>query len=270
MRKRTTAVICLFLFCVLAGGSVWITSNSTAQSNGETNGDAQVSTVEAKHSNPLISINNKGRAADNGGEAEVRALADEIFTTYQFNEAPAKLGDSIKERLVRAELSYREGKTQQGISDASVVRAVNYLAYKVGAPGYARTNVYEFRRMKLALLPYTADLQKRSRAASANANDPKVPSMSPLEATVFMVLLVQQKQYNPEYQLTNHEFIELHGGKRHAKSEKQFRNEMQSRKNNSSRSDELKQIVEKKAAAMTVSEIVNLPDELMFVLGVEK
>ncbi|HKR13402.1 MAG TPA: hypothetical protein VJT15_15165 [Pyrinomonadaceae bacterium] len=283
MRKRNTLIISLLLLCVVAGGAIWITSNSAAQSKLEASkGEARSSLGEGKSSNPLSKINGKARAANKGGgESEVRALADEIFTTYQFDEAPAGVGDIMKERLVRAELSYRDGQGQKGISDASIVRAVNYLAYKLGAPAYAQTDVFELRRMKSAILPYTGDLQSRSRAAEvaevlsggsrkSNPNDANTPTMSPLEAVVFMTALVQQKQFNPEYQLTNEEFVALHGNKRQANSEKTFRSKLQSRTGDSSRSKQLVEQVEKHAATMSLSEIVNLPDELMYVLGIGK
>ena len=280
MRKRNTLIISLLLICVVTGGAIWMTSNSTAQSTFEMS-EAQSSSDQEKPSSPLSNINGQARAANNGGgETEVRALADEIFTTYQFDEAPAVVGDSIKERLVRAELNYRSGQGQQGISDASIVRAVNYLAYKLGAPAYAQTDVFELRRMKAAILPYTGDLQARSRAEEVtnviagnqktNANDAHTPTMSPLEAIFFMTALVQQKQSNPEYQLTNEEFVALRGNKRQAQSEKMFRTEMQSRMDDRSRSRELVQQVEKRAAEMSLSEIVNLPEELMYVLGIGK
>jgi hypothetical protein len=280
MRKRITAVISLLIFCALAGGAIWITSNSAAQNKAEADirDGTQFSPVEAKASNPFGDINDQSRAANKGGEAEIRALADDIFTKYHFNEAPAGIGDAIKERLVSAELSYRNGKGQKGISEASIVRAVNYLAYKVGAPAFAQTNVFELRRMKMSMLPYTADLQARSRisdaAISSNGrfipNAATTPTMSPLEATFFMAMLVQQKQYNSEYQLTNKEFVALHGGKRQATSVKLFRSAMESRTGDSTRSHELEQSVEKGVAAMSVSEIINLPQELMYVLGIQK
>lgn len=283
MRKRNTLIISLLLLCVVAGGAIWITSNSAAQSKLEVSkGEAQSSSGEGKSSNPLSKINSKARTANNGGgETEIRALADEIFTTYQFDEAPAGIGDSIKDRLVRAELSYRGGQGQQGISDASIVRAINYLAYKLGAPAFARTDVFELRRMKSAILPYTGDLQARSRAAEVtdsisiggqktNANDATTPTMSPLEAVFFMTALVQQKQFNPEYQLTHEEFVLLHGNKRQANSEKMFRDGMNTRKGDSSRRQQLVQEVEKHAATMSLSEIINLPEELMYVLGIAK
>ena len=284
MRKRNTLMISLLLLCAVAGGAIRITSKSAAQSSLETSkGEAQSALAKGQTSSPLSNINSRARAANKGGgETEIRAMADEIFTTYQFDEAPAGVSNGIKERLVRAEISYRGGQGQQGISDASIVRAVNYLAYKLGAPAYARTDVFELRRMKVAILPYTNDLQARSRASEVTdrvsvgyqktdtANDASTPTMSPLEAIFFMTVLVQQKQFNPEYQLTNEEFVALHGNKRQAKSDKMFRGEMNARRGDLSRSNQLAQEVEKHAAAMTLSEIVNLPDELMYVLGIEK
>ncbi len=281
MRKRNTAIVSLLLLCAVTGGTIWITSNSAAESKLQVSKDAAPSSLgEETPSSPLSQINSRARAANAGAESEIRALADEIFTTYQFDEAPAGLGDSYKERLVRAELSYRSDG-QQGISDASVVRAINYLAYKLGAPAYARTDVFELRRMKAAILPYTNDLQVRSRATEVtdsislgddktDSNDANTPTMSPLEAIVFMTALVQQKQFNPEYQLTNDEFVALHGNKRQAGSDKMFRDQMHTRMSDSSRSKQLVQEVEKHAATMSLSEIVNLPDELMYVLGIGK
>lgn len=280
MRKHYTVGASLLLCCALAGGAIWITSNSAAQSKveGETRSEQQATLVEPKSSVPLEEINGKSRAANSGGETEVRALADEIFVTYHFNDAPAVIGDAIKDRLVRAELSYRNGRGQKGISDASIVRAVNYLAYKVGAPAYAQTNVFELRRMKTAMLPYTADLQARSRATDAAilnsgktvANEAATPRMSPLEATFFAVLLVHQKQFNTEYQLTNQEFVALHGGNRKPQADKLFRGEMQSRRNDRSRSDELERLVQRNIASMPLSTMVNLPDEMMYVLGINQ
>ena len=49
-----------------------------------------------------------------------------------------------------------------------------------------------------------------------------------------------------------------------------FRGEMHARGDDSSRRNDLVKTVEKHAAAMTLSEIVNLPQELMYVLGIEK
>jgi hypothetical protein len=132
--------------------------------------------------------------------------------------------------------------------------------------------------MKMAMLPYTADLQALSRVPNGAilsdeksiTNDATTPTMSPLEAVFFMASLVQQKQFNSGYQLTNDEFVALHGDKRQAMSDKLFRGEMQSRRSDLSRSNELEQSVEKHAAAMSLSEIVNLPQELMYVLGIQQ
>ena len=219
MNKRNMAVISMFLFCALAGGAIWVNSNSAARTQAEERSGEQSFSVQATPSNPLGQLNEKSQAAKKGGETEIRALADEIFTMHQLDEAPAGLGDSMKESLVRAEINYHTGKGQDGISDASIVRAVNYLALKVGAPPFARTNVFELRRLKTAMLPYTPDLQSRSHATDAGMgidkktiNNPKTPTMSPLEATVFMLSLIQQKRFNVEYQLTQEEFVAVHGG----------------------------------------------------------
>jgi uncharacterized membrane protein len=276
MKKRNLAMISVFLFSALAGGAIWVNSNSVARTQAEEGNAEQSFPVQAKPTIPLVHLNEKSRAAKKGGETDIRALADEIFTMHQLDEAPAGLGDSMKESLVRAEINYRTGKGQDGVSDASIVRAVNYLALKVGAPAFARTNVFELRRLKAAMLPYTPDLQSRSHVTDGGMvmdrktiNNPKTPTMSPLEATVFMLSLIQQKRFNAEYQLTQEEFVALHGGKRQATSEKLFRGEMQFRQGDLSRGTELEQSVRKRTSTMTALELVNLPHELMYVLGIK-
>lgn len=276
MKRRNMAMLSMFLLCALAGGAIWINSNSAARTQAEERPGEQSFPAQAKTSSPWDHLNQKSRAAKKGGETEIRALADEIFTMYQLNKAPAGLGESIKERLVRAEINYRTGKEQDGISDASIVRAVNYLALKVGAPPFARTNVFELRRLKAAMLPYTPALQSRSHVTGAEIvtagrtiDEHKAPTMSPLEATVFMMSLIQQKRFNTEYQLTQEEFVALHGAKRQANSERLFQGEMQTRRSDLSRSRELEQSIRKRTSTMTLFDLNNLPRELMYVLGIE-
>jgi len=275
MNKRNMAVS-MFLFSAFLGGAIWINSDSAARTQAEEPQGKQSFPEQAKTTIPLSNLNEKSRAAKKGSETEVRALADEIFTMHQLDEAPAGLSDLMKESLVQAEINYRNGKGQDGISDASVVRAVNYLAFKVGAPPFARTNVFELRRLKAAMLPYTPDLQSRSHVNGAgimvdkkSINNPHTPTMSPLEATVFMLSLIQQKRFNAEYQLTQEEFVALHGGKRQAASERLFQGEMQFRRGDLSRGTELEQSVRKHTSTMTAFELANLPGDLMYVLGIK-
>ena len=223
----------------------------------------------ARAAKPLAGLNDKARAAKNGDEAAVRGLADEIFNQFELGSAPAGLADSIKDRLVRAEVNYRAGGGK-GISDAAAVRMVNRLAHEVGAPAFARADVFELRRLKTGLLPYTSDLQSRAADGGVGHKDANEPSMSPLEGAYFAMLLVQQKRFNPEYQLTHDEWVALHGGKRSGKSNAKFQDKIKERKGDATRDVEMKKAFEDGLAKKSVGELLELPATLLDTLGVER
>lgn len=223
----------------------------------------------ARAAKPLAGLNDKARAAKSGDEAAVRGLADEVFNQVEMGSAPAGLADAVKDRLVRAEINYRAGHGK-GISDAAAVRMVNRLAHEVGAPAFARTDVFELRRLKAGLLPYTSDLQSRPAGNAVGHKDANEPSMSPLEATYFAALLVQQKRYNPEYQLTHDEWVTLHGSKRNAKSNAKFQDKIKERKGDATRDVEIQKAFEDGLSKKSVGDLLELPASLLDTLGVER
>jgi hypothetical protein len=174
------------------------------------------------------------------------------------------MDDAIKERLVRAEINYRQGSHKVDPSEFRVVHVINRLADRLGAPAYARTNVFEVRRLRTDLLPYTSDLQTGDMADALGA------PMSPLEAFFFAVSLFQQKRYNVDFQLTNDEWTALHGGARAGGGNGQFRGEMDARRSDTSRGDEIEQAIDKGFAEMSAAEMLSLPEQLLDTLGVER
>jgi hypothetical protein len=150
------------------------------------------------------------------------------------------------------------------------VRMVNRLVHEVGAPAFARTNVFELRRLKTGLLPYTSDFQSRVAGGVVGRKDANEPSMSPLEATYFATLMVQQKRFNPEYQLAQDEWVNLHGGKRSAKSNGKFHDRMKERQNDGTREAELQKAFENGLSKKSVVELLELPATLLDTLGVAR
>lgn len=264
MKRRNVAGFSLVLCCALAGGATWIASINTVHGLSR-----EEAAAAARASKPLAGLNDKARAAKGGDEAAVRALADEIFSQFNTEHAPAGLADAMKERVVRAELNYRAGRGK-GISDANAIRMVNRLAHEVGAPAFAHTDVFELRRLKAGLLPYTSDLQSRAAGSGAGRRNPNEPSMSPLEATYFAVLLVQQKRFNPEFQLTHDEWVELHGGKRKSKADAKFHDKMRERQDDAARTEEMQKAFEDGLSKKSVAELLELPAALLDTLGVER
>ena len=264
MKDRNKIWLALLLCCALGSGAIWATSSPTAQNH--TGNDARGAALAA---NPLVGLKEKARAAKGNDEAAVRALADETFSIFNFDQAPAGMDDAIKERLVRAELRYRQGHGK-GTPEFKVVHMVNLLAHKLSAPAYASTNVLEVRRLRMGLRPYTSDLRTQSQADETKKGEKHSASMSPLEAFFVAVSLIQQKRFNAEYQLTDDEWVELHGGKRTAGSGDKFLSEMRARRMDSTRTDELDQAIGRGFASMSPSQLLSLPDELLNTLGVER
>ena len=263
MKKRYMSIGSLILLVLLGGSAVWNMSGSAARSNPRrTAADAEP--------NPLVKINQKARAAKDGSEAATRELVDEMFRSFDFAQQFAELDDSIKDRLVRAELNHKKSHGQSSCSEQRVVHAVNLLADRIGTPAYTRTNVFEVRRLRANLLLYTSDLQERRNKNGLRKGQKHDVMMSPLETFFVAVTLIQQKQHNPEYQLTNDEWIALHGGKRTAGGNKKFEEEMQQRHINSARTEEVRQAIQKGITSMSPFEMLQLPEELLNTLGIER
>jgi len=264
MKRRNVARFSLLLCCALLGGATWMASRDNV--HGLSRDEAAAAARAAK---PLASLNDKARAAKGGNEAAVRGLADEVFNQFELGSAPAGLADAVKDRLVRAEVNYRAGHGK-GISDAAAARMVNRLAHEIGAPAFARTNVFELRRLKTGLLPYTSDFQSRPAGGVVGRRDANEPSMSPLEATYFAALMIQQKRFNPEYQLSQEEWVSLHGGKRNARSNGKFHDKMKERQTDNAREAELQKAFENGLSKKSVVQLLELPAALLDTLGVER
>ena len=263
MKKRYMSIGSLIMLALLGGSAVWSMSGSAAHSS-----PPPVAPDEG--SNPLFKINQKARAAKTGDEAATRELVDEIFRSVDFAQQFAELDDSIKDRLVRAELNNKKSQGNSSCSEQRVVHAVNQLADRIGTPAYTRTNVFEVRRLRANLLIYTSDLQERRVKNGLRKGQKQDVMMSPLETFFVAVTLIQQKRHNPEYQLTNDEWIALHGGKRIAGGARKFDEEMKQRQLNSARTEEVRHAVQKGISSMSPLDMLQLPDELLNTLGIER
>jgi len=263
MKKRYILTGSLILLALLAGTTFWNLSRSSAHTN-------PALTANKEKLNPLVKINQKARAAKSGGEAATRELVDEMFRSFDFAQQFAELDDSIKDRLVRAELNHKTSNGKSSCSERRLVHAVNALADRIGTPTYTHTNVFEVRRLRASLLPYTSDLQERRSNNGLREDQTRDISMSPLETFFVAVTLIQQKQHNPEYQLTNDEWIALHGGQRTVDGSKKFSYEMQQRLVSSARTAEVRKAVEKGITSMSPLDLVQLPDQFLNTLGIER
>jgi hypothetical protein len=145
----------------------------------------------------------KARAAKNGDQGSVRALADQIFDQWNgFGQVPAELTDPIKERLVRAEVDYRQGKSP-GVEEANIVEMNNALVGELGMPDYMKLGLQQVRELRLSTLTLTPFFMGMGMTRKNMKVGEKMNStMSPLQAAHLVTFLVQQKLINPDFQLT--------------------------------------------------------------------
>ena len=141
-----------------------------------------------------------------GDEAAIRELAELVWSITTNNKTPAEIAQPLKERLVRAEIDYRNGKSE-GIPESKVVDVVNYLAKEFDAPVYAQAELDEVKTLRAGQAYPLFHSLAPNLAAMSEAERKAVPlqinsSMSPIEAAYFTLTLVFQKELNPCNQLT--------------------------------------------------------------------
>jgi hypothetical protein len=265
MSKRNALLGVLFLSSALVVTAVVVFGSRRASGQNTQNGGQN----GQNDGNSISRINTKAAVLNNANEAQIRELADEVFKTFDIDqEAPPEITAGLKDRLVRAEVNYRSGRSKP-ISEFGVVRMTNMLMDKLGAPAYAKTNVFEVRRLEMNFLPYLSKFIGKKPAGTTQS--PKAlkssinPTMSPLEAITLSGLLIQQKRFNPAYQLTQDEWVAKHAGNGHKKSTDKSINEFDTK-----RSDEIEQAIQRGADRLSVAELFKLPHQALDRLGVER
>ena len=252
MSKRNSLLGVLFLSSALCVTAVLIVGGRRASSQ-----DFQIDRPDS-----IARINSKAELLNTADESVIRELTDGVFMSFDADLVPQEIKDSMKERIVRAEVNYRRGFGKP-VSEFGVVRMTNMLMKKLGAPAYAQTNVFEVRRLEMNFLPFLSKFIGKKPVGTSHG--PKAlgssfnPEMSPLEAVVIANLMIQQKRVNPAYQLTQDEWVAKHYGKNLSKHE--F--------GDKSRSDEMEKAI-KHGGDLSVYELVKLPHRALDLLGVER
>src|SRR5215204_6757060 len=90
-------------------------------------------------------IDNKAFAAQSGSQRAISDLVDTIFLHNAIVRLDPGLAASLRDRIVRAQLS---GYT---VSESQVVRAINWLMAQFSAPSYGQTSLLQTRSLRLGL-----------------------------------------------------------------------------------------------------------------------
>jgi hypothetical protein len=266
MRKTTKVILSLSVFCLLVMGLTLLNRSSSvhSQSNSKQATDGQTGTQR---------INGKARAVKGPDKRAIEDLTDEVMSQYGWEEAPATVKDTVRDRLARAEEKYHKGN-RKGVSERDVARAINGLAVKFNAPEYAKTSPSEVREVRGRLLPYLPDFIGRGRVENGKTKTKKphstIDEMSPVEAAYVTMTVLHQKIYNPDFQLTQDErravWIEKHSrSPRSAGSAAP-----QSSTSPTPRQQEMEGVLRRAGSTIPMQEIVSLPDKVLDTLGIER
>lgn len=192
MSKRTKVLLMLLALTVFAGVSWFIYGPIVRGKSPFTPG----------------SLEEKARKAKNGNEDAVRDLTDEVFHRYG-QMLPTEVADKAKERLVRAEMEYKKNG-KGSVREMDVVQAVNFLAEKFKAPGFAKTDLRQVKmlraRMRLGAQSFIAPDPEKKKGLKKKLGEPMNQEVSPLEATCLVLVMLNQKALNNDFQQTPQEF----------------------------------------------------------------
>jgi hypothetical protein len=137
----------------------------------------------------------------------VRALIEETLNfPHTFSLKLPVMHEIVEERLVQAEINYRLGRNP-GIEEKTVVQIGNALADKLKLPEYAYVTVHQVEvlrfGMEMSMPSFMGEASPQSEVAGAHA---KPSELSPAQATQILLVLIDQKLINPDYQLTPEEW----------------------------------------------------------------
>lgn len=277
--KRTKVSLVLFLLVGLTSSALWLAKSPSVE------GYAPSVPQNIKREGPLAGLNRKARASKGTDPIAIDDLTREVVTTFATTDLPAFTQEGVKERVARAELSYRHG-VDKGISEVRVAKTVNELADKFALPDYAKVSVAMVRTARVSLMLQVPNLMVQDTPTDKK-NKKKIgssisPFMSPLEATALTLFLLQQKTLNEAYQVSHKEFYENLHQKQMEKWE-QLRAQRDGYAESSddpqapsitaksnTKTEEMDRAVKKAAAEMRPDDLLNLADSSLDTLGIKR
>lgn len=226
-------------------------------------------------------INEKAKKARGGQEQAVCELADEVLNTPYFAEMPDDIRQAVKQRVLRHEMDYRKNK--KGVKEEQIVHTVNKLAGKFELPDYVKTSPLQVRVLRAKLRVGYPDFIAQEIAPQNRGLKKKVgsrlnPQMSPLEAVFTTAVLLQQKLLNEDFQVAPGAYAD----KLHKKELEEWQAARERRQSDAAHSKsqlgfvekgkyrELREAIARKAAGMSASDLLNLPDETLDALGIKR
>jgi hypothetical protein len=165
-------------------------------------------TVETQgYDSPLRKIEAQARLENPADANSVRALIDAILEyPHVFGQIPPIMREIVEERLVQAEMNYKFGRSP-GIPEENVAKLVNMLVDKFELPDFARSTPHQLEVLRFGEeLSSPSFMGKSSIQGQQTAASPDAVELSPAQAVHILFVLIDQKMFNPDYQLSPDEW----------------------------------------------------------------
>lgn len=156
---------------------------------------------------PHQSIESKAALSNSSDPKSVRALIDEVFNFPRtFPHLPSQLENAVKDRLVKSEMLYQQGR-KPGVEEGDIVEAINNLAQKLGAPPHGETTLSQVRLLRMSLALAEPKFMGTGIALPGVALDESVSAtMVPSQAIHLIGTVIDHKFINPDFQVTTQEW----------------------------------------------------------------
>jgi hypothetical protein len=229
-------------------------------------------------------VEEKARLLQDNNQDTYRALADEIFNAvHGFEELnvlhgigptriPVTIADMIKDRLVYAEMQYRQG-TGKGVTEQGIVTLTNLLAQEMDLPAYARTSRAQVRSTHMTLINYNPTFMGyKALGPDMKVGESINEELSPLQATHLLLEVLGHKLSDPVFQVAPENWEEytekVKAWQREALKKSDGQVTYQLIQMDSSKSKEVRNGVASYAKAMTPTEALSLFEKGLDTLGI--
>lgn len=133
------------------------------------------------------------KSGDKTGQA-VRELVDFVFAVHGINGLDGQAVPAFRDRIAGAQTS---GVT---VAENRVVEAINWLMDQFSAPDYAQTSILQARVLRSAAISLMPNLfSNKDGSGAAWLGSEPFSEMSPCEALVLVLFMVQQKTSNRQF-----------------------------------------------------------------------
>jgi hypothetical protein len=159
------------------------------------------------YKSPWNKVDEQAKLENPSDGNSVLALVDDILDfPHSFGEIPPIMREIVEQHMVQAEINYKLGRTP-GIPEKSVAQILNTLADKLELPDYARVSVHQVEVIRFGMeLSMPAFMGPASSQNEDTGGNSSAADLSPAQATHVLLVLIDQKMINPDYQLSPDEW----------------------------------------------------------------